>query len=88
MAGSDDNLFSYAQREEIREIVRKTIIEVGLDANGSETRAKNIQRMQFIDWAMYKFNNLSVNVGRAVTFAIVTALLGLVWLGFKTKILS
>jgi hypothetical protein len=88
MAGNDDNLFSHAQREEIKDLARQTVIESGFESNGPETRMRNIKRVQFIDWAMDKFDHLSVNVGRAVTITVVVAILGLVWVGIKTKILS
>lgn len=88
MAGNNENHFSDAQREEIKELVRVAMIENGFGANGPETREKNIKRTQFIDNMMERFDNISVNVGRAITYAIITALLALLWLGFKTKILS
>lgn len=82
------NLFTASEVEVIKSIIRSTLVEQGFDANGPETRKCNIARMKFVDEMMHKFDRLTINIGRAVTYGIIAAILGALWIGFKTKILS
>ena len=83
-----DHSLTDEQIAEIKGIVRQSLIEYGFEANGPETRKANIARTHFVDKMMSRFDSLSMNVGRAIVYALITAFLGLVWLGFKTKLLS
>jgi len=88
MAGNEDSRLSKEKEDEIREIVRKEMIENGFDANGTESRKKNIQRFHFVDRMIASYSNLTVNIGRAVAWVLVAALMGAVWLGIKMKVLQ